>query len=107
MKRKRIPQPDLFVDAKLQWMSEARMVAARIALEEGSVTAEDVRVHCPLPGEVHKNTMGKIFSDRKTFVWNGVKKSHIASRKGGMISVWKLTNDAELQLRSHYRRKVG
>lgn len=100
-------QMDLLGDEKMQWLSSARIAAQKIAFEDGSVTAEDIRRACPIPGWINKNVMGKLFADRKTFVWNGVKKSSTASRKGGLISVWMLTEEARLHWTSHYTRKAG
>ena len=100
-------QLDMYEQQKQAWLDQARLVAQRIAYEEGSVTAEDIRVQCPIPGGIHRNTMGKIFADPKTFVSNGFKKSRTPSRNGAIICVWQLTEEARLHWMSHYKRKAG
>lgn len=100
-------QGDLLQQAKEEYLRQARTAAEIIAYETGSVSAEDVRRRCPIPGGIHKNVMGRLFCDRKTFIFAGIKKSATPTRKGGIICTWRLTDEAHAQWQSHYERKAG
>jgi hypothetical protein len=100
-------QPDLFTDQDQQRLVEARKVAMRIAFEEGSVSADLVREKFPLVESIHRNAIGSLFKT-KEFIWNGVKKSRTPSRKGGLISVYRLTDEAIAFVEGQYaRRKIA
>ena len=100
-------QLNAFTSLADDWLRSARDLAKRIAFEEGSVTAEDINRRHPLPSGLHPNTMGKLFSVRDVFRWNGTKKSQTPSRKGGIISIWMLTDEATEQMKAFYYRKSG
>lgn len=86
---------------------EARKVAMRIAFEGGTVSADQVREKFPLVESLHKNAIGSLFKS-PDFVWNGVKKSRTPSRKGGLISVYRLTEEAISFMAGQYaRRKIA
>ena len=97
-------QSTLFTEQDRLRLLEARKVAMRIAFEEGSVSADLVREKFPLVESIHRNAIGALFKT-KDFIWNGVKKSRTPSRKGGLISVYRLTEEAERHMESQYERR--
>lgn len=107
MNRGKRTEPDLFDEIERSRLIEARNVAMRIAFEEGSVSADQVREKFPLVESLHRNAIGSLFKT-KDFIWNGVKKSRTPSRKGGMISVYRLTDEAAMMMEGKYnRRKIA
>jgi hypothetical protein len=78
------------------YLEAARKAAVRIARERGSVSFDEVRRECPIPGGFHRNIAGGIFKT-KQFIWSGVKKSTTPSRKGGMIGVYTLREQLNLK----------
>ena len=50
---------------KDEWLTRAREVANTIALQRGSVTADDVREILPVPNGVDGRTMGSVFNGMK------------------------------------------
>ena len=50
---------------KDEWLAKAREVANQIALDRGSVTADDVREMLPVPKGVDGRTMGRVFNGMK------------------------------------------
>jgi hypothetical protein len=47
------------------WLDLARAHARRIAREQGEVTIDDVRAHCPPPEGCDPRIMGSVFSQRE------------------------------------------
>ena len=73
------------------WVDAARAVARRIALERGTVTADDVRALLYPMGLVpaHPNAWGPVF--RKGFVWTGEwRRSAVVQGHGNLQRVWRV-----------------
>ena len=62
-------QPNLFdIPPELnkeEWLTKAREVANQIALDHGSVTADDIHEALPIPRGVDGRTMGSVFDGLK------------------------------------------
>jgi hypothetical protein len=93
MKNQSTPQLELYKNLNRDWIDAARRAAIRIAKEQGQVSSDEVRRECPITGSVHRKAMGSLFKT-KDFIWSGVKKSTTKTRKGGMIGVYTLSDQA-------------
>lgn len=45
---------------KAQWIAKARSVAVELAMQNGSVTSDDVRDHCEVPSWLNPSVMGAV-----------------------------------------------
>jgi hypothetical protein len=60
--------------SKEEWLEIAREVAERIAIERGSVTADDIWDACPPPKSINPKTMAGVFKGFRYL-------SHVKSRR--------------------------
>ena len=79
----------LFEQTKESWLEEARGVARKLLASKPYITIDDVTAECPLPGYLHKNTIGSVFKDSQ-FKTVGITKSTRPSRNSGLIMRWAL-----------------
>jgi hypothetical protein len=79
----------LFEQTKESWLEEARGVARKLLASKPYITIDDVTAECPLPGYLHKNSIGGVFQT-KDFRVVGYGLSTKPSRNGGLIRKWAL-----------------
>lgn len=72
-----------------EWLAEARRVAIWHIGVFGSVTADDVRERLPLPVDLHPNTWGSLFLDRR-FVPVGDAQARHPEGHARRVRVWAL-----------------
>lgn len=86
-----VGKPDLFKDAKVEWLDKARAAARKLLERREYITAEDVTAMCPLPRYLHRNTIGKILQ-HGDFVAVGFTIARRPSSNGRTIRKWALKN---------------
>jgi hypothetical protein len=79
------------------WLAEARKVARYIAWERGTVTSDDVQLHCRRPAGVTPNAVGGIFRG-KEWVFVDYTRSARPETHGRRIGVWALAEDMASEL---------
>lgn len=82
-------RPAALVDA--DWLEQAVTVIERLAREQSTVTAEDLRKHHEAPE--HQNMIGSAFRvayHQKIITPVGYRQSKDKSRRGGAVRVWTL-----------------
>jgi hypothetical protein len=73
------------------WLREARNHAVYHCNKHGSVAADDVLLHLPIPEGISPNTAGALFNDKRfepTGRWRPSKRPESHARQ---IQEWKLT----------------
>ena len=73
------------------WTEQAVSVIERLAREQSTVTAEDLRKHLEAPE--HQNMIGSAFKtaySQKIITPVGYRQSRDKSRRGGALRVWAL-----------------
>ncbi len=82
-------RPAALVDS--DWCQQAVNVIERLAREQSTVTAEDLRKHHEAPE--HQNMIGSAFRvayHQKIITPVGYRQSTDKSRRGGAVRVWEL-----------------
>src|SRR3990167_316159 len=76
------------------WLEEARDIAEEICLEQGWVTADDIRERHPVPIGIHPNVMGAVFHTRR-FQKQGWAQTTRPVGHARWFGVWILRDDEE------------
>jgi hypothetical protein len=77
----------LLQETKEDWLDAARAEADKQLRYKTSITIEDVLNKCPLPGYLHRNTIGSVFNSRM-YRPIGYTKSRRTVSRGRVIQVW-------------------
>ena len=84
-------QPNLFdIPPELnkdEWLERARDLAQRIALDHGSVTADDIHEALPIPKGVDGRTMGSVFDGLKCVGYEKSRRQKCHRRPIGRFRV--------------------
>ncbi len=83
---------DLFRVSKREWIDGARKAAKDLLRDNYSITIEDVLEAWPLPGYLHRNTIGSVFKDQD-FRSIGFERSIRRVCHGRIIRRWRLAHD--------------
>lgn len=82
---------DIFKDAKAAWLDNARATARKLLERRDYITSEDVTAVCPLPKDLHRNTIGGIFQ-HSDFQMVGVTTARRPAAHNRLIRKWALRN---------------
>lgn len=79
---------DFYTEQKAQWLDEARWAMKKLLEKQPYVTSDDVHNVCPLPKNLHRNTLGAVFNNEFRSI--GFQKSKREAAKGRWIQQWRL-----------------
>jgi hypothetical protein len=85
----KVSKPDLFKDAKADWLSKARAEARLLLGHREYITSEDVTARCPLPRYIHRNHIGSVFK-HPDFQSVGYTLAKRPSSNSRVIRLWAL-----------------
>ena len=74
--------------SRAHWLATARQVARDVCVEQGFVTADDVRARLPIPSEYDGRVMGAVFC-KGLFQKVGYQATMIPTSHGRPIAVFK------------------